>query len=196
MSQVYDQSEQANLVEPGEIRNIQIPPHRRVALRNNWSQITDPIIRHLKLDLRYNTQSNTVDLRTNLSTTNPQALTKAVDFITAFINGFEINDALALVRLDDIFLEEFNVTDIKILHGDNLSRAVGRIAGKGGQIKYAIENATRTRISLTDTKVHLIGTQNNIKMAKRVICDLVMGSPANKIHAKLRGFQQWQKRQG
>lgn len=179
-----------------DFRAVTIPPNRRAYIKNNYQQIIPPIVQQLKLDIRYDTSTNQVLLRTNNLTENPNAITKAVDFINAITYGFEIADALALVRLDDIFMDVFDVTDIKMLEGDNLSRAVGRIAGKGGQIKFTIENATRTRISLTDTKVHIIGTINNVRMAKRVICDLVMGSPANKVYAKLRNFQAWQKRQG
>ena len=179
-----------------DYRKVSIPPQRRAALRNNFPQIVQPIVQQLKLNIRYNTSTNCVELKTSNETTNPNAMSKATDFIQAFVNGFEVNDALSLIRLDDIFMDEFSVTDIKTLSGDNLSRAVGRIAGKGGQIKYAIENATRTRIAMNDQRIHLIGTINNIRMAKRVICDLVMGSPANKIYAKLRNFQSWQKRQG
>lgn len=179
-----------------EYRRVAVPPNRRTALRNNYEAIYQPIVEQLKVDICYNTKLHCVELRTSPATINANAIQKAVDFIQAFCNGFEVADALALIRLDDIYMDEFSVSDIKTLNGDNLSRAVGRIAGKGGQIKYAIENATRTRIALNDQRVHLIGTVNNIKMAKRVICDLVMGTPASKVHAKLRKFQAWEKRQG
>ncbi|KAF2975031.1 hypothetical protein EK904_006959 [Melospiza melodia maxima] len=141
-------------VGKGELRKIPVPANRYTPLKENWMKIFTPI-----------TCQETKDL---------SALTKAADFVKAFILGFQVEDALALIRLDDLFLESFEVTDVKPLKGDHLSRAIGRIAGKGGKTKFTIENVTRTRIVLADTKIHILGSFQNIKMARTAICNLIL----------------------
>jgi RNA-binding protein PNO1 len=49
-------------------------------------------------------------MKTSLHTIDTGALQKGADFCSAFMLGFEVQDAVALLRLDDLFVESFQVT--------------------------------------------------------------------------------------
>ncbi|KAJ1620218.1 hypothetical protein T492DRAFT_1079463 [Pavlovales sp. CCMP2436] len=169
-----------------EYRLVQVPPHRMTPLKQNWMALYTPIVEQLKLDIRMNPRRRCVELRTSNHTAEAEVLQKAADFLKAFMLGFDVPDALALLRLDDLFVESFDVTDVKLLAGDHLGRAVGRIAGKDGKTKFAIENATRTRIVLADQKVHILGSVAHIRVARDAICALILGSPPGKVYNSMR----------
>lgn len=168
-----------------EYRKLIVPQHRMPPFREKWLEIYEPIVSLLKLQIRMNPKTRVIELKTSSQTTDVGAIQKAADFIKAFILGFAVNDAIALVRLDDLFIDSFQVNDVKMLHGDNLSRAIGRIAGKDGKTRFTIENATRTRIVIADSHIHILGSFNNIKIARDCICSLILGSPPGKVYAKL-----------
>ncbi len=50
-----------------------------------------------------------MEIRTCKETVDIQNLQKAADFVRAFVYGFEVEDALALVRLDDLFVDSFEI---------------------------------------------------------------------------------------
>lgn len=170
-----------------ESRKVAVPPHRMTPLKNNWTKIYPPLVDHLKLQVRMNLKTKSVELRTHPKhTTDPGALQKGADFIKAFTLGFDLDDSIALLRLDDLYIETFEVKDVKTLTGDHLSRAIGRIAGKDGKTKFAIENATRTRIVLADSKIHILGGFTHIRMAREAVVSLILGSPPGKVYGNLR----------
>lgn len=145
-----------------------------------------PLVEYLKLLVRYNPKSRSVELKTSETTEDPGAIQKGQDFLEAYMMGFEVQDAVALLRLEDLYIDTFMVTDVRMLSGDHLSRAIGRIAGQEGKTKFAIENATRTRIVIADQKVHILGSYSNIRLAKDAICNLIIGSPPGKVYNQMR----------
>jgi len=169
-----------------ETRRIPIPPHRMTPLKKDWLNIFGPLTEILQLQVRMNVQRRCVEVRTSKQTKDIGALQKGADFIKAYALGFDVNDAIALLRLDDLYLDSFEIKDVKTLHGDHLSRAIGRIAGQDGKTKFTIENTSRTRIVLADTKIHIMGSFQNIKIARDAIVSLILGSPPGKVYAGLR----------
>ena len=98
-------------------------------LKSAWPKVYTPLVEHLKLQVRMNLKHKRVELRTSKHTTDTGALQKGEDFVRAFALGFDVEDAIALLRLDDLYIETFEVKDVKTLTGDHLARAIGRIAG-------------------------------------------------------------------
>lgn len=172
-----------------EMRSISIPPHRYGPLKQVWAtKIYEPIVKELKLQIKFvdKRRDKKVMLRTSQLTTDPSAMQRASDFLRGFALGFDVDDAIALLKLDDLYLETFEIKDVKTLTGDHLSRAIGRVAGKDGKTKFAIENTSRTRVVLADSKIHILGGYENIQIARRTIVDLILGKPPGKVYGNLR----------
>ncbi len=113
-----------------EARKVLIPPHRVAPLKSAWRKIYPPLVEHLKLQVRMTLKARAVELKTSEYTTDSGALQKGEDFVQAFSLGFDVDDSIALLRLDDLYIETFEIKDVKTLHGEHLGRAIGRIAGK------------------------------------------------------------------
>lgn len=184
---VHDDEKQASKIKVN-IRRIQVPPHRFTPLKKSWLELIAPLIKHMKLQVRMNTKRKCVELRMDKSCTDISYLSKGADYIRAFMLGFDLIDAVALLRLDDLFLESFEIKDVKRLVGDNFTRCIGRISGKDGKVKHAIENSTRTRLVIADRYIHILGAFTNIRLARHSICSLILGSPPGKVYNRLRNI--------
>eukprot|EP00501_MAST-03F_sp_TOSAG23-6_P002349 GSMAST32.ASY1.ANO1.2454.1 assembled CDS len=84
-----------------EVRQVKCPPHRYTPLKESWENIMKPIVEHMKLQVRF----------------NPKKRCKSADFVQAFMLGFDVQDAVALLRLDDLYVDSFEIKDVKDLKG-------------------------------------------------------------------------------
>ncbi|KAJ1551291.1 pre-rRNA-processing protein pno1 [Nowakowskiella sp. JEL0078] len=170
-----------------EKRRIPIPPHRMTPLKREWMSIYTPLVNHMKVQVRMNVKARSVEVRNCEETEDIGAVQKSADFVKAFSLGFDVADSIALLRMEDLYIDSFEIKDVRaVLAGDNLSRAIGRIVGKDGKTKYTIENASRTRIVIADTKIHILGTFQNIRIAKDSLVALILGSSPGKVTSNLR----------
>ena len=88
-----------------EARKVLIPPHRMTPLRSNWPKIYPPLVENLKLQVRMNVSARAVEMRSSSYTVDSGALQKGEDFVRAFCLGFDLEDAIAMLRLDDLYIE-------------------------------------------------------------------------------------------
>ncbi|ELP85602.1 pre-rRNA-processing protein PNO1, putative [Entamoeba invadens IP1] len=184
---VFPEIKQNGLSAQDEIRSVRVPPFRFKYFKNNWPAIYEPIVKQMKLNIRMNPNAHVIQLKTNPDSCI-DAVQKTCDFIEAISKGFEAKDAIALLKMDEVCVDSFEIDNVKRLQGDHLKRAMGRIAGKDGKIKFSIENATHTRIIMMGQKISVMGSQANVKFARDAIQDLILGAPPGKVYNNLKNI--------
>nr|AAC47659.1 unknown [Antonospora locustae] len=174
-----------NPMDTVQTLSVDVPVHKIGAIKRDWFKIYTPVVELCKLQIRMNLKTRRVDLRTCSETENSTFLERAHVLVKAVLIGFSVEDAFFVLK-EDAYLYSFEVYEVKLLKGDHLSRAIGRIIGRNGVTKRAIETTSKTKIAVVDTKVHILGGSDNIDVAKDAICRLIMGSEPSKIHNRLR----------
>ncbi|KAK9740814.1 hypothetical protein RND81_03G062300 [Saponaria officinalis] len=169
-----------------QFKTVTVPPHRYTPLKKAWLDIFTPIDEKMHIDIKFNPKTRTVALKTRHDTPEVNNLQKSADFVHAFTLGFDIEDAIILLKADDFYVGYLIVDEVKRLNGEHLSRAISRLSGKGGKTKFSIENATKTRIVIANTNIYILGSYKNIEVAKHALCSLILGSLAAKVYSKLR----------
>lgn len=169
-----------------EHRKIIVPASRFSQIKKNWEEICKNIVDGLLLQIKMNLKTSSIEIRTCKETVNKDAIQKAEDFIRAVLTGFSVSDAMVLIKLNDLYVDSFEIKDVKTLKNEHLPRAIGRIVGTNGKTKLAIENTTKTRIIVSGQKISILGSCSSIELAKNALTSLILGKPPGKIYNRLR----------
>jgi len=58
-----------------------------------------------------NTKKKCVEIKASEYTEDKNSVQKCADFLKSFMLGFDLNDAIAMLRLDDLYIESFEIKD-------------------------------------------------------------------------------------
>uniref|UniRef100_A0A8C2F0D7 Partner of NOB1 homolog n=1 Tax=Cyprinus carpio TaxID=7962 RepID=A0A8C2F0D7_CYPCA len=152
-----------------EMRRVPVPAHRYSPLKENWMKIFTPIVEHLQLQVRFNLKTRNVEIKTCRETSDIGALTRAADFVKAFVLGFQVEVSVTEISSVQQSWEMCRVFIIKMIYLFILNM----------DSKFLI-------CFLLYRKVHILGSFQNIKMARTAICNLILGSPPSKVYGNIR----------
>lgn len=94
-----------------EYRKVMVPANRLKSLKENWPTIVKALVEHMKIQVKMNIKMKCVEMRTCETTDETSALQKSEEFMKAFVVGFDLQDAIAMLRLEDLYLETFEIKD-------------------------------------------------------------------------------------
>lgn len=170
---------------PFEMRSIPVPSRRIKSLKEAWMKIYAPIVNQCRLQIRMNLAERVINIRTCPETLSPAAIQRGEEFLRAVTYGFAVEDALSVLRMDSVYVDCFEIEDVRMLRHGHIGRAVGRIAGTGGKIKRNLEQASQTRIVLEDKNIRVLGTFDNIQLVRTAVSRLIMGAQPSKVCSDL-----------
>lgn len=165
-------------------KSVNVPISLVTKFKSQWMDIYTPLVNILDIQVRMNLSVPCIDFRISDSD-DQMKLEKACAFIEAILNGFSTQQAVHLLKNNVIFLN-FHISEIKRLGGDNSSRAIGRIIGREGKVKSAIESTFNVCILIKDDIIYIIGNIEAVRQAKESISRLVLGAHPGSILNKLK----------
>ncbi len=90
-----------------------MPMHWYTPTKEHQMEIYTPIFKQMNIDIRMNLKAWKIELKTWKDTPDVGAFQKCANFVHAFILGFDIHDVVAFLQLDDLYVESFEIKDVK-----------------------------------------------------------------------------------
>jgi len=134
----------------------------------------------VKIDLNSKTGDCEVIPNLNNVNYNPLNVLTAQKIITAINKGF--NPQKAILLMDDEYdLDIFNLMTILGKSENHIKRIKGRIIGRNGEMRKAIERYSDCLISVFGKNISIIGTYENLQVGRKSISMLINGMPHHSV---------------
>jgi len=155
---------------------LKIPKERVGVLIGPEGKTKKHVEEKLKVELQIDSEAGDVIITMAENADDPSTLFKAKDLVTAVGRGFSPEHAFRLVRDEEAVLD---VIDLRSAFGKSeadIKRVQGRIIGTNGKTRRIIEELTDTNVSVYGHTVSIIGTVEQVQIARDAIEMLVKGS--------------------
>ena len=130
----------------------------------------------LSVELEIDSDAGDVHISVTENATDPSTLFRAKDVVTALGRGFSPEHAFRLVRDEDVLMELIDLRGVFGKSEADLKRVKGRIIGLNGKTRRIIEELTDANVAVYGHTVGIIGTLEQVQVAREAIEMLVKGS--------------------
>lgn len=154
---------------------VRIPKERVGALIGPEGRIKKSIEEKLSVELKIDGEAGDVNIVMAEKAIDPSMLFKAKDVVTAVGRGFSPEHAFRLIRDEEAVLD---ILDLRTVFGKSeadIKRIKGRIIGMNGKTRRIVEELTDTNVAVYGHTVCIIGTMEEVQVAREAIEMLIKG---------------------
>jgi ribosomal RNA assembly protein len=155
---------------------IKIPKERVGVVIGPEGRTKKSIEDRLSVGLQIDSESGDVNILMKEGATDPSLLFSAKDVVTALGRGFSPEHAFRLIRDEQAVLD---ILDLRAVFGKSeadIKRVKGRIIGMNGKTRRIVEELTDTNVAVYGHTVAIIGTMDQLQIAREAIEMLIKGS--------------------
>ncbi|MCX8169378.1 MAG: KH domain-containing protein [Candidatus Methanomethylicia archaeon] len=160
---------------------IPVPADRIGVLIGEKGLIKTAIENKTNVKITVDSSSGAVAIELDLNSSSYENFMKAKNIITAIGYGFSPDKAFRLLD-DDVILEIVDLTFYAGSSKNDLMRIKGRIIGEDGKTRRIIEEYTSTYLSIYYSYVGIIGSYENVLIARRAVEMLALGKPHSSVY--------------
>jgi ribosomal RNA assembly protein len=181
---------------------LKIPKERVGVLIGPEGKTKKHVETKLNVELQIDSDAGDVVVTMAEKAVDPSMLLKAKDLITAIGRGFSPEHAFRLVRDEEAVLDVIDLRGVFGKSEADIKRVQGRIIGMNGKTRRIIEELTDTSVSAYGHTVGIIGTIEQVQVAREAIEMLVKGSMHGTVYRflhrkrrelKKKKFELWEK---
>jgi ribosomal RNA assembly protein len=134
------------------------------------------IEKKLSVELQIDGEAGEVNILMKENAADPSMLFKAKDVVTALGRGFSPEHAFRLIRDEEAVLDMLDLRAIFEKSEADIKRVKGRIIGMNGKTRTIIEELTDAHVAVYGHTVAIIGTMEQVQVAREAIEMLIKGS--------------------